>query len=106
MRLTLNHVVSTQHLTAMINKIAEKEQSFRPESDLKAGASEQALADTRAELEELRSALAASRKNRQAARERKKAIAQEVRWLLADLLSCRLLLCKFLLWQSNAQQTL
>lgn len=67
-----------KHVRAMIRKVADKENAFRPDSELKASVSKQALADTRAELEEMRGVLAEARKQREAARDRKAVVAQEM----------------------------
>ena len=70
-----------KHVATLMRKVEDKENAFRPECDLKVSASKQALADTRAELEDMRATLAKSREQREAARKRKADIAAEMQRL-------------------------
>lgn len=68
-----------QHLNAKIKKLTEKIEAFRPDSELKASVSKEAVEDAQRDLDTLQSELAAARKARAEAKARKAAIEETVR---------------------------
>ena len=59
-----------QHLNAKIKKLTEKIEAFRPDSELKASVSKEAVEDAQRDLDTLQSELAAARKARAEAKAR------------------------------------